>query len=109
MREGDEIISTLGLYKMTFHSNDCSFNFQRFNKNSQVYENITNKYQGLLQNGCLWVEIQGSQIVTDTGNIFVELTVNTSRSYLIIDDLGTLRFIGISQSSGSNRAGSDFQ
>ena len=46
LNEGDEIVSTLGLYKLVFISNDCSFNFYQFNKASQNYIPLSQKYKG---------------------------------------------------------------
>ena len=44
------------------------------------------------------------------GSNFIQLPKNTtSSSYLIIDDLGALRFIGTGQTNGLNAAGSNFE
>ena len=110
IKEGDEIISTLGLYKIAFISNDCSFNFYKFNQASLQYLPLANKFQGDYQGKCLWLQGRKDSIVTDTGQIFLQFSINTtSRSYLIVDDLGNLRFVGLEGRQGDNLPVTGFQ
>ena len=99
-KEGDQIVSTLGLYKVVLSSQDCSLNFHKFNEASQNYQPLQNNYQGNYQGACQWLTIIGSGIQTDTGQSFLKLSSNfTSQISLLIDDAGSLRLIGLQSSS----------
>lgn len=96
LKEGDEVLSTLGMFKISLISNDCSLNFYQFKESSQAYEPMNNKYSGNYQGSCQWLTIQNHQVITDTGRSFLALPVdNYTRTYLIVDDTNTLRLIGI--------------
>lgn len=49
---------------------------------------------------CKSIKIEKNQILTDEGKILAELPQsNYSKTYLTVDDVGTIRFIGIKASN----------
>lgn len=94
LKEGDDIVSTLGYYKLAFISNDCSLNLYRFSNSTQSYELALGKYKGNYSGSCKWLNVIQNKIVTDTSKIFLSLSSTSDDAYLIIDDIGIIRFIG---------------
>jgi hypothetical protein len=96
MRDGDELVSTLGQYKAVLAGSDCSLNFYRFGEAGQSYLSLGSKYRGSVQGSCQWLTIVNGSVVTDATAAFLALaSPNLTRVYLIIDDLGSLRLIGL--------------
>ena len=92
----DQLISTLGLFKLLLNSNDCSLMFWRWDDPTQSYLQAQVKYIGNQNGSCQWLTVTGNRVVTDTGAIFLSLSSNnTAKTYLMVDDAGTLRLIGI--------------
>jgi len=96
----DEIISTLGFFKLSLNSNDCSLLFWRWEDPTQSYIQNQVKYVGNQQGSCQWLTVSSNKIVTDTGATFLSLTANnTIKTYLMVDDTGVMRLIGIKSSA----------
>ena len=93
LKEGDEIVSTLGYYKLALLSNDCSLNLYRFSYSSQSYELAQAKYKGNYIGSCKSLSVTQNKIVTDTSQIFLSLSANADNAYFIIDDLGIIRLV----------------
>ena len=81
---------------MTLNSNDCSLLFWHWDDPTQAYQQSQVKYVGNQQRACLWLTVNNNKVVTDKGGTFISLTSNnTVNSYMVVDDTGVLRLIGI--------------
>jgi hypothetical protein len=102
MTKGDELISTLGLYKLIMNDVDCSLNFYKFDPSSVSYLATNQKITPNNTNSCAYFQVLDRSIVTNASTVFLQLTSsNLSKLYLIIDDTAVVRFIGIKNPSNT--------
>jgi hypothetical protein len=52
LKEGDELVSTLGMFKASLIASDCSLNFYAFKAASQTYEPVNARYRGSISSSC---------------------------------------------------------
>lgn len=75
---------------------DCSLNLYKFDQNSSIYFNTNQKYTPNISTGsCTYFQVIDRTVITNKATFLQLSTSNLSKSYLIIDDTATLRFIGI--------------
>lgn len=79
---------------------DCSLNLYRFDRNSSIYLFTNQKFTTNTSIGsCAYFQVIDRTLITDK-TTFLQLSAsNLSKAYLIIDDVATLRFIGIKNPS----------
>ncbi len=99
--KADELVSTLGQYKLTLRESDCSLGFYKFDKNIQNYTSLNKTYSGNVRGPCTHLLIVNNRLITNTLTVFLELSSsNLRQAYFLIDDHAVLRFIGIKDASG---------
>lgn len=109
LARGDELISTLGLFKVIMSDTDCSLNLYKFDSKSLAYITVSQRFTGNYNGSCSYLKMVDQRIITDQGKAFLQLaSSNLSRIYLIIDDSAVLRLIGHKNPSG-NPGPSDFE
>lgn len=109
LARGDELISTLGLFKVIMNDTDCSLNLFKFDRPSSTYVTASQRFTGNYSGSCSYLKMVDQRIVTDQGKTFLQLaSSNLSRIYLIIDDSAVLRLIGHKNPAG-NPGPSDFE
>jgi hypothetical protein len=102
LNKGDELISTLGFFKLIMNDDDCSLNFYKFDAKSLTFTSMKAKYSGNINGSCSYLKIIDHRILTNSSNVFLQLSSsNLSKIYLIIDDNAILRFIGLKSPSGN--------
>jgi ABC-type transport system involved in Fe-S cluster assembly fused permease/ATPase subunit len=105
---GDEIISTLGAFKLVLTANDCALNLQSFDKATSIYTASNRKFQGSYQGACSHLKIVDNKILANGSNVFWQLSAsNLSKAYLSLDDNAVIRFVGLKNPNG-NPSPSDF-
>lgn len=93
--KGDELVSTLGWYKLIMNDIDCSMNVHKFNESLASYTPTNQKITSNSSVTCSHFRILERSIVTNASVTLFQLSAsNLSRVYLIIDDTGVARFIG---------------
>jgi len=95
LKAGDSLISTLGHFKATLQQSGCKLGINKFNNNTNAYENIGNYTSSLFTGDCNELVIQDGAIVTDSGKQYLA-TQNIAYNYsttFTIDDQGVMRLI----------------
>lgn len=92
---GDELVSTLGWYKLIMNDTDCSMNVYKFNESLASYAPTNQKIALSTSVTCSHFRILERSIVTNASATLFQLSAsNLSKVYFIIDDTGVARFIG---------------
>jgi hypothetical protein len=102
LSKGDELVSTLGLFKLVLNDADCSLNFYQFDPKSLSYASMGKRYTGNFNGTCAYLKIVDHSILTNASAVYLQLSSsNLSKVYLVIDDNAVIRFIGIKNPQGN--------
>jgi hypothetical protein len=99
LSKGDELISTLGLFKLAMNDLDCSLNLYKFDQIASLYQSTNQKFTLNVTGSCGYFQVLERSLITNTSTFLQLSASNLSKVYLIIDDTATLRFIGIKNPS----------
>ena len=89
----DTMLSTMGMFRLTLQSHNCTLKIEKFNSGLLKYEPYRNCYSNQYAGGnCSSLSVKNGTVKTDHGTIYAKLSSQDySETALIIDDTGAIQ------------------
>jgi len=89
----DTLISTMGLYRMTLQTQNCTLKIEKFDSNLLKYSPYRSCYSKYFSGGsCNFLTVKNGTLRTDNGTIYAKLSnQNYADTALVIDDTGAIQ------------------
>ena len=93
LNNGDILVSTLGLYKMSLKGTGCSLEVSKFDGNRDYLVRGVYRPSGF-QSDCTYIELNQGVLRTNTQAEYLKINGDVTFASFTIDDTGMIRLIG---------------